>query len=197
MSSESLPEQKVILASNSSIRKKILEDSGISFEVVPSEVEEEELKQSLSSNNFKEYCLALAKAKALDVSNKKKNAYVIGSDQICCYEDEIFSKPLNSIKAIANLSKLSGKTHQLIGSYSFTRNGDVLYEETITTNMTMKPLTETEINDYVELDQPFKSCGSYMFEKNGYKLFSEVEGSLEAINGMPINYLLENLEKHV
>ena len=58
MSSESLPEQKVILASNSSIRKKILEDSGISFEVVPSEIEEEELKQSLSSNNFKEYCLA-------------------------------------------------------------------------------------------------------------------------------------------
>lgn len=85
----------------------------------------------------------------------------------------------------------------MIGSYSFTRNGDVLYEETITTNMTMKPLTETEINDYVELDQPFKSCGSYMFEKNGYKLFSEVEGSLEAINGLPINYLLENLEKHV
>ena len=81
--------------------------------------------------------------------------------------------------------------------YVFIKNGDVLYEETITTNMTMKPLTETEINDYVELDQPFKSCGSYMFEKNGYKLFSEVEGSLEAINGMPINYLLENLEKHV
>ena len=70
MSSESIPEQKVILASNSSIRKKILEDSGISFKVVPSEVEEEELKQSLSSNNCKEYCLALAKAKALDVSNK-------------------------------------------------------------------------------------------------------------------------------
>ena len=61
---------------------------------MPSEVEEEELKQSLSSNNFREYCLALAKAKALDVSNKKKNAYVIGSDQICCYGEEIFSKPL-------------------------------------------------------------------------------------------------------
>lgn len=94
MSSESIPEYKVILASNSSIRKKILEDSGISFEVVPSEVSEEDLKQSISSDNFKDFCLALAKAKALDVSNRKKNAYVIGSDQICCHGDEIFSKPL-------------------------------------------------------------------------------------------------------
>ena len=94
MNSESIPEYKIILASNSSIRQKILEDSGISFEVVPSGVEEDELKQSLSSKNFREYCLALAKAKALDVSNKKKNAYVIGSDQICCYGEEIFSKPL-------------------------------------------------------------------------------------------------------
>ena len=100
-------------------------------------------------------------------------------------------------KAVNNLSILSGQTHQLIGSYVFIKNGDVLYEETITTNMTMRSLTKKEIVDYVELDQPFKSCGSYMFEKNGYKLFSEVEGSLEAINGMPINYLLENLEKHV
>ena len=122
---------------------------------------------------------------------------VLGCDQVCLLKDRIFSKPLTVDKAVNNLSILSGQTHQLIGSYVFIKNGDVLYEETITTNMTMRSLTKKEIVDYVELDQPFKSCGSYMFEKNGYKLFSEVEGSLEAINGMPINYLLENLEKHV
>ena len=116
---------------------------------------------------------------------------------MCLLKDRILSKPLTVDKAVNNLSILSGQTHQLIGSYVFIKNGDVLYEETITTNMTMRSLTKTEILDYVELDQPFKSCGSYMFEKNGYKLFSEVEGSLEAINGLPINYLLENLEKHV
>ena len=122
---------------------------------------------------------------------------ILGCDQVCLLKERIFSKPLTVDKAINNLSILSGQTHQLIGSYVFIKNGDVIYEETITTNMTMRSLTKTEIIDYVELDQPFKSCGSYMFEKNGYKLFSEVEGSLEAINGMPINYLLENLEKHV
>ena len=125
------------------------------------------------------------------------NHVILGCDQVCLLKDRIFSKPLTVDKAVNNLSILSGQTHQLIGSYVFIKNGDVLYEETITTNMTMRSLTKTEIVDYVELDQPFKSCGSYMFEKNGYKLFSEVEGSLEAINGMPINILLENLQNHV
>ena len=111
MSSESTSEDKIILASSSSIRKKILEDSGITFEVVSSEVDEEKLKNSFSNNNFKDFCLALAKAKALDVSNKKKNAYVIGSDQICCYGDEIFSKPLTKENCFITLSKLSGNTH--------------------------------------------------------------------------------------
>ena len=125
------------------------------------------------------------------------NHVILGCDQVCLLKDKIFSKPLTANKAVNNLSILSGQTHQLIGSYVFIKNGDVLYEETITTNMTMRSLTKTEIVDYVDLDQPLKSCGSYMFEKNGYKLFSEVEGSLEAINGMPINYLIENLEKNV
>ena len=133
----------------------------------------------------------------MSLRDKFFNHVVLGCDQVCLLKDRIFSKPLTVDKAINNLSILSGQTHQLIGSYVFIKNGDVLYEETITTNMTMRSLTKKEIVDYVELDQPFKSCGSYMFEKNGYKLFSEVEGSLEAINGMPINYLLENLEKHV
>ena len=152
MSSESLPEQKVILASNSSIRKKILEDSGISFEVVPSEVEEEELKQSLSSNNFKEYCLTLAKAKALDVSIKKNNAYVIGSDQICCYEDEIFSKPLTKENCFKTLSKLSGNTHYQNCGISICKDGKEVWSHYAQAALTMKSLTDSEIKDYIDKD---------------------------------------------
>ena len=187
---------KLILASSSEIRIQILENNNISYIAKNHNYDEKILKsdKNLDPMNLS---LELARKKSLSLAYNYDNHVILGCDQICLLGDKIFSKPLNSKKAIANLSKLSGKTHQLIGSYSFTRNGDVLYEETITTNMTMKPLTETEINDYVDLDQPLKSCGSYMFEKNGYKLFSEVEGSLEAINGLPINYLLENLEKHV
>ena len=63
--------------------------------------------------------------------------------------------------------------------------------------MTMKHLTIEEITDYVYLDKPLKSCGSYMFEKNGYKLFSNVQGSLEAINGLPFTYLSKKLKQYV
>ena len=187
---------KLILASSSEIRRQILDNNNISYVARNHNYDEKILKSDKTLDPIN-LSLELAREKSLSIAYSFENHVILGCDQICLLGDKIFSKPLNSKKAIANLSKLSGKTHQLIGSYSFTRNGDVLYEETITTNMTMKPLTETEINDYVNLDLPLKSCGSYMFEKNGYKLFSEVEGSLEAINGMPINYLIENLEKHV
>ena len=187
---------KLILASSSEIRRQILENNNISYVARNHNYDEKILKSDKTLDPIN-LSLKLAREKSLSLACNYDNHVILGCDQICLLGDKIFSKPLNSKKAIANLSKLSGKTHQLIGSYSFTRNGDVLYEETITTNMTMKPLTETEINDYVDLDQPLKSCGSYMFVKNGYKLFSEVEGSLEMINGLPINYLLENLEKHV
>tara|TARA_Y100000992_G_scaffold188127_1_gene127357 strand:- start:79 stop:654 length:576 start_codon:yes stop_codon:yes gene_type:complete len=187
---------KLILASSSEIRRQILENNNISYVARNHNYDEKILKSDKTLDPIN-LSLELAREKSLSLAYSYDNHVILGCDQICLLGDKIFSKPLSPKKAIANLSKLSGKTHQLIGSYSFTRNGDVLYEETITTNMTMKPLTETEINDYVNLDLPLKSCGSYMFEKNGYKLFSEVEGSLETINGLPINYLLENLEKHV
>ena len=187
---------KLILASSSEIRRQILDNNNISYVARNHNYDEKILKSDKALDPIN-LSLELAREKSLSLAYSYDNHVILGCDQICLLGDKIFSKPLNPKKAIANLSKLSGQTHKLIGSYSFTRNGDVLYEETITTNMTMKPLTEREIIDYVGMDQPLKSCGSYMFEKNGYKLFSEVEGSLEAINGMPINYLLENLEKNV
>ena len=111
MSSELKSDSKIILASSSTIRKKILEDSGIKFDTVSPEVDEDDLKKSLSKKNIKEFCLALAKAKALEVSNREKKAYVIGSDQICVYKNEIFSKPLTKENCYNTLSKLSGNSH--------------------------------------------------------------------------------------
>ncbi len=193
MNSESIPEYKIILASNSSIRKKILEDSGISFEVVPSEVEEEELKQSLSSNNFREYCLALAKAKALDVSNKKKNAYVIGSDQICCYGEEIFSKPLTKENCFKTLSKLSGNTHYQNCGISICKNGKEIWSHYAQAALTMKPLSDREIRDYIDKDKPFMACGAYRFESLGKNLFLTTKGDETTIQGLTLNPIINFL----
>ena len=193
MSSESIPEYKIILASNSSIRKKILEGSGISFEVVPSEVEEEELKQSLSSKNFREYCLALAKAKALDVSNKKKNAYVIGSDQICCYGEEIFSKPLTKENCFKTLSKLSGNTHYQNCGISICKNGKEIWSHYAQAALTMKSLSDTEIRDYINKDEPFMACGAYRFESLGKDLFLATKGDETTIQGLTLNPIINFL----
>ena len=193
MNSESIPEYKIILASNSSIRQKILEDSGISFEVVPSEVEEEELKQSLSSKSFREYCLALAKAKALDVSNKKKNAYVIGSDQICSYGDEIFSKPLTKENCFKTLSKLSGNTHYQNCGISICKNGKEIWSHYAQAALTMKSLSDTEIRDYIDKDEPFMACGAYRFESLGKNLFLTTKGDETTIQGLTLNPIINFL----
>ncbi len=193
MSLGSIPEYKVILASNSSIRKKILEDSGISFEVVPSEVSEEDLKQSLSSDNFKDYCLALAKAKALDVSNRKKNAYVIGSDQICCYGNEIFSKPLTKENCFKTLSKLSGNTHYQNCGISICKNGKEIWSHYAQAALTMKSLSDSEIKDYIQKDEPFMACGAYRFESLGKNLFISTKGDETTIQGLTLNPIINFL----
>lgn len=193
MSSESIPEYNIVLASNSSIRKKILEDSGIPFEVIPSEVVEEDLKQSLSSDNFKDYCLALAKAKALDVSNKKKNAYVIGSDQICCYEKEIFSKPLTKENCFKTLSKLSGNTHYQNCGISICKDGKEIWSHYAQAALTMKSLSDLEIKDYIDKDEPFMACGAYRFESLGKNLFLSTEGDETTIQGLTLKPLLNFL----
>jgi len=193
LSSESLPAHKVILASNSSIRKKILEDAGITFEVIASEVDEEELKKSFSNNNFKDYCLALAKAKALDVSNKQKNAYVIGSDQICCYEDEIFSKPLTKENCFKTLSKLSGNTHYQNCGISICKDGKEIWSHYAQAALTMKLLSDLEIKDYIDKDEPFMACGAYRFESLGKNLFSSTQGDETTIQGLTLNPILKFL----
>ena len=193
MSSESLPAHKVILASNSSIRKKILEEAGITFEVIASEVDEEELKKSFSSNNFKDYCLALAKAKALDVSNKQKNAYVIGSDQIFCYEDEIFSKPLTKENCFKTLSKLSGNTHYQNCGISICKDGKEIWSHYAQAALTMKLLSDLEIKDYIDKDEPFMACGAYRFESLGKNLFSSTQGDETTIQGLTLNPILKFL----
>ena len=157
------------------------------------QVEEEELKQSLSGNNFREYCLALAKAKALDVSNKKKNAYVIGSDQICCYREEIFSKPLTKENCFKTLSKLSGNTHYQNCGISICKNGKEIWSHYAQAALTMKPLSDREIRDYIDKDEPFMACGAYRFESLGKNLFLTTKGDETTIQGLTLNPIINFL----
>ena len=186
---------ELVLASSSDIRKQIISRYNYPYIIANHRFNEEasKIKTNLRPKDLSMY---LAKEKTLSLSNDYDNL-ILGCDQVCAMQDEIFSKPLTKQKAIDNLIKLSGKTHELIGSYAFSKKGEIIFSETVISKMTMKKLDEKDIIDYVELDKPLQSCGSYMFEKNGYTLFSEITGSLEAINGLPFGYLLDKLKDYV
>ena len=186
-----------ILASSSAIRISILEKYSIPFKHLRPTCNEDELKENNRHLAPTDLSTFLAKEKALSISKDHQDALVLGCDQICLFHTKIFEKPGTRDNAINNLKELRSNEHLLIGSYVFVKNDEVISSKLIKTSMIMKNLTDQEINAYVDEDKPFNSCGSYMFEKNGYKLFKETSGSLEAINGLPFNELKETINEHL
>ena len=186
-----------ILASSSAIRISILEKYSIPFKHLRPTCNEDELKENNRHLAPTDLSTFLAKEKALSISKDHQDALVLGCDQICLFHTKIFEKPGTRDNAINNLKELRSNEHLLIGSYVFVKNDEVISSKLIKTSMIMKNLTDQEINAYVDEDKPFNSCGSYMFEKNGYKLFKETSGSLEAINGLPFNELKKTINEHL
>ena len=160
-------------------------------------IDEDKLKLTYGSSDPKELSYFLAEAKAKSLSTKFRDHIILGCDQICFFDGKIFEKPLTISNANKNLKELSGNQHQLIGSYVFIKNDELITTHETTCTLTMKKLTDNEISNYIELDSPLNSCASYMFEANGYKLFNEVIGSLEEINGLPFKQLRNIVNEHL
>ena len=186
-----------ILASSSAIRISILEKYSIPFKHIPPACNEDKLKKNNPNLSPSDLSTFLAKEKASSISKDYPESLVLGCDQICLLNNKIFEKPGTRENAITNLKELSSNEHFLIGSYVFVKNGEVISTKIMKTSMIMRDLTDHEIHAYVDKDSPFNSCGSYMFEKNGYKLFKETNGSLEAINGLPFNELKDTINEHL
>ena len=186
-----------ILASSSAIRISILEKYSIPFKHIPPACNEDKLKKNNPNLSPSDLSTFLAKEKASSISKDYPESLVLGCDQICLLNNKIFEKPGTRENAITNLKELSSNAHFLIGSYVFVKNGEVISTKIMKTSMIMRDLTDHEIHAYVDKDRPFNSCGSYMFEKNGYKLFKETNGSLEAINGLPFNELKDTINEHL
>ena len=186
-----------ILASSSAIRISILEKYSIPFKHLRPTCNEDKLKEDNRHLSTSDLSTFLAKEKALSISKGHSDTLVLGCDQICLFNSKIFEKPGTRDNAINNLKELRSNEHFLIGSYVFVKNDEVISSKLIKTSMIMRNLTDQEINAYVDEDKPFNSCGSYMFEKNGYKLFSKVKGSLEEINGLPFKHLIDQVETYV
>ena len=189
------PSEPIILASGSESRRIMLEDAGLDFKVISSEVNEDILKQQMIEMPFEEQVVKLAMAKAKEVSEQNQDHIVIGGDQMCVCNNSIFDKPGSVEKAIKNLQVLSGTTHYQYSGVCIFKNGEMLWDYYEIVEMNMHKLSVEEIKNYVKLENPIHAAGAYKFESLGCNLFSSVSGSSFTIRGMPLLPLLRKLRE--
>ena len=189
------PNQPIILASGSESRKIMLQDAGLNFEVITSNVDEDLLKNQMKAVPFEEQVIKLAAAKALAVSYENLDQIIIGGDQMCVFNNKIFDKPGSVDKAIANLKILSGTTHYQYSGVCLYKAGKPLWEYSEVVELKMHTLSEEEIINYVNAESPINAAGAYKFESLGCNLFSSVNGSSHTIRGMPLLPLLKKLRE--
>ena len=191
----SATKKKIILASGSRIRRQLLEGVGLQFQVINSNVDEDLLKKELHGRSFKEQVVKLASQKACTVSKNNLDAFVIGSDNMCTIDDEIFDKPIDHEDAVNHLSSLSGKKHLQNNGISIYHEGREIWSNFDVTELEMKKLSLQEIEDYLNLDIPYSACGCYHFESNGKDLFTSINGLESTVMGLAMEYLIEKLNQ--
>jgi len=188
---------KIILASRSGVRKKILNQNGINCEVIPANVDEEIVKESLLKEKATPEIISknLAELKANKVSEKKPNELVLGADSVIDLNGQLISKPKNRKDAIKILEKLNGQKHQLISSVCISKNGSMIWNSTDASTLTMKQLNSDEIKSYLEKikDKELYAYGVYQIEADGRSLFSKIEGDEDTIMGLPVKQIKKYL----
>ena len=189
--------KKIILASKSGVRKKILNQNGIECEVIPSNVDEDQVKESLLKENATPKIISknLAELKANKISGKKSNKLVLGADSVIDLHGELISKPVNRDQALSILEKLNGQKHQLISSVCISKNGSMIWNLTDTSTLTMKKLNLDEIKSYLKKirDKELYAYGVYQIEADGRSLFSKIEGDEDTIMGLPVKQIKKYL----
>ncbi len=188
---------KIILASKSEVRKKILDNNKIYTTVVPSNVDEDEAKESLLNEGATPKLISknLAEMKANKVSTKYPDILVLGADSVIDLEGSLISKPKNRDEALSILKRLNGSKHQLISSVCISKNGSMIWNYTDASSLTMKELNLDEIKSYLSKikDKELYAYGVYQIEADGKSLFAKIEGDEDTIMGLPVKKIKEYL----
>ena len=187
----------IILASNSKIRKKILDKNNINSIVEPPNVNEELIKDSLLKEGASPEIISknLAELKANKVSLKSNGKLVLGADSVIDLDGELISKPLNRNGALEILKKLNGKKHYLISSVCISKNSNMIWNYTDKAALTMKNMSNQELKEYLSKisDEALYAYNVYQIEGKGRDLFSKIEGDENTIMGLPIKKVKEYL----
>ena len=186
---------RIVLASKSKVRKEILDKNNIENVVEPSNVDEDIVKKSLLKEQASPEIISknLAELKANKVSIKKTDEIVLGADSVIDLDGELISKPENREDALSILKKLNGKSHFLISSVCFSKNGSMIWNYTDKAILTMKNFSEDELKNYLSKisDENLYAYNVYQIEGEGRKLFASIEGDEDTIMGLPIKKIKE------
>ena len=193
-------QNKIILASKSKVRKKILDKNNIESVVKHSNVDEDIVKLSLIKERATPEIISknLAELKANKVSLKNTDHIVLGADSVIDLDGELISKPENRKEAIQILKKLNGKAHFLISSVCISKNGSMIWNYTDKAKLTMKNFSKNELEEYLSKisDETLYAYNVYQIEGEGRNLFASINGDEDTIMGLPIKKIKEYLKIH-
>tara|TARA_Y100000741_G_scaffold214800_1_gene163648 strand:- start:117 stop:698 length:582 start_codon:yes stop_codon:yes gene_type:complete len=188
----------LILASKSKVREEILKKNNINCIVQPSNVDEDQVKESLINEGATPEIISksLAELKANKISEKNNEELVLGADSVIDLDGELISKPVDREEAFVILKKLNGKKHQLISSVCISKNGSMIWNYTDKAELTMKNLTDIELKNYLSKisDQSLYAYNVYQIEGEGRSLFLRIDGDEDTIMGLPINKIKEYIK---
>ena len=191
---------KIILASKSGVRKKILEENQIKFIVEPSNIDEDSIKDSLLKEKATPEIISknLAELKANKISQKRNDNLVLGADSVIDLNGKIISKPTNRKEALETLHNLNGQTHHLISSVCISLNGSMIWNHTDRASLTMKRMRDDELIKYLNKisDEALYAYNVYQIEGEGRFLFSKIDGDENTIMGLPIKKIKEYLNNY-
>ena len=188
---------EIILASQSKVRKEILDKNNIISVVEPSNIDEDIIKQSLLTERASPEIISknLAELKANKVSLRNKDRLVLGADSVIDLNGELISKPENRKEAMSILKKLNGQKHNLISSVCISKNNKMVWNYTDKAELTMKNFADSDLEKYLSKisDEKLYAYNVYQIEGEGRKLFSNIKGDEDTIMGLPIKKIKEYL----
>lgn len=185
---------RLILASQSAIRARLLAQAGLQVQALPARIDEESIRAGLEAEQATPRDIAdtLAEMKARKLAERHPEAVVIGCDQVLDFEGQVWGKPQTAGEALAQLRALRGKTHRLLSAVVVYDRAEPVWRHIGQVRLTMRTFSDAYLTDYVSRNWPGigDSVGGYKLEEEGVRLFSAVEGDYFAVLGLPLLPLL-------
>ena len=191
---------KIILASKSGVRKKILDNNDIDCEVIVSNIDEDEVKASLLAEGADPLSISknLAEVKSIKISSRYPNKLVLGADSVIALNNQLINKPRSRDEALKILKRLNNSKHYLISSVCISKNGSMVWNHSDTSELKMKNFSEEQLSAYLSKikTETLLAYGVYQVEAEGKNLFEYIKGDHNSIMGLPIKHIINYIKQY-